>query len=39
MDWDLDTILIKMGNIDICFGINPFNSKKEIQAIVNFKSF
>jgi len=29
----------KMGNIDICFGINPFNSKKEIQAIVNFKSF
>ena len=29
----------KMGNVDICFGINPFNSKKEIQAIVNFKSF
>ncbi len=29
----------KMGNIDICFGINPFNAKKEIQAIVNFKSF
>ena len=29
----------KMGNIDLCIGINPFNSKKEIQAIVNFKSF
>lgn len=29
----------KTGNIDICFSINPFNSKKEIQAIVNFKSF
>ena len=29
----------KMGSVDICIGINPINSKKEIQGIVNFKSF
>ena len=29
----------KMGSVDICIGINPINAKKEIQGIVNFKSF
>ena len=31
--------IMKMGSVDVCVGINPYNSAKEIQGIVNFTSF
>ena len=31
--------ITKIAGVDICIGMNPYNSNKEIQIIVNFTSF
>ena len=31
--------IMKMGSVDVCVGMNPYNSAKEIQGIANFTSF
>ena len=31
--------IMKMGSVDICIGMNPYNGNKEVQGIVNFTSF
>jgi len=31
--------IMKMGSVDVCLGMNPYNSAKEIQGIANFTNF
>ena len=31
--------IMKLGSVDICIGMNPYNGNKEVQGIVNFTSF
>ena len=31
--------IMKLGSVDVCVGMNPYNNNKEIQGIVNFTSF
>ena len=31
--------IMKMGSVDICIGMNPYNGNKEVQGIVNFTGF
>ena len=31
--------IMKLGSVDVCAGMNPYNANKEIQVIVNFINF